>query len=48
MVALNVAAMAALSKRAADAFAGRGRGAIVNVSPTAAFKPMAGQPPRRS
>ena len=42
MVALNVTAMAALSKRAADAFAGRGRGAIVNVSSTAAFKPMAG------
>jgi NAD(P)-dependent dehydrogenase (short-subunit alcohol dehydrogenase family) len=34
--------MAALSKRAADAFAARGRGAIVNVSSTAAFKPMAG------
>jgi uncharacterized protein len=42
MVALNVTAMAALSKRAADAFAARGRGAIVNVGSTAAFKPMAG------
>ena len=42
MVALNVTATAALSKRAADAFAARGRGAIVNVSSTAAFKPMAG------
>jgi uncharacterized protein len=42
MIALNVTAMAGLSKRAADAFAARGRGAIVNVSSTAAFKPMAG------
>jgi short-subunit dehydrogenase len=42
MVALNVTAMAALSKRAADAFVARGRGAILNVSSTAAFKPMAG------
>lgn len=42
MGSLNVTAMAALSKRAADAFAARGRGAIVNVSSTAAFKPMAG------
>jgi uncharacterized protein len=42
MVALNVTAMAALSKRAADAFADRGRGPILNVSSTAAFKPMAG------
>ena len=42
MVALNVAAMAELSKRAADAFAASGRGAILNVSSTAAFKPMAG------
>jgi short-subunit dehydrogenase len=42
MVALNVTAMAMLSKRAADAFASRGRGAIVNLSSTATFKPMAG------
>jgi uncharacterized protein len=42
MVALNVTAVAALSKLAADAFAPRGRGAILNVSSTAAFKPMAG------
>jgi short-subunit dehydrogenase len=42
MVALNVTAMAALSKQAADAFVARGRGAILNVSSTAAFKPMAG------
>jgi short-subunit dehydrogenase len=42
MVALNVAAMVALSKQAADAFAARGLGAIINVSSTAAFKPMAG------
>jgi short-subunit dehydrogenase len=42
MVAVNVAALAELSKRAADAFAARGRGAILNVSSTAAFKPMAG------
>jgi uncharacterized protein len=42
MVALNVTAMVGLSKQAADAFAARGRGAIVNVSSTAAFKPMAG------
>jgi short-subunit dehydrogenase len=42
MVALNVTATAALSKWAAGAFAARGRGAIVNVSSTAAFKPMAG------
>jgi uncharacterized protein len=42
MVALNVTAMVSLSKRAADAFAARGRGAIVNISSTAAFKPMAG------
>jgi uncharacterized protein len=42
MVALNVAAVVELSKWAADAFAARGRGAILNVSSTAAFKPMAG------
>jgi short-subunit dehydrogenase len=42
MVALNVAALAELSKRAADAFAVRGCGAILNVSSTAAFKPMPG------
>jgi uncharacterized protein len=42
MVALNVAATAALSRQAAAAFAARGRGAILNVSSTAAFKPMAG------
>jgi uncharacterized protein len=52
MVALNVTAMAALSKGAADAFAGRGRGAIVNVSSTAAFSPWPAWsstvPPRRS
>jgi uncharacterized protein len=42
MVAVNVAAVVELSKRAADAFAARGRGAILSVSSTAAFKPMAG------
>ena len=42
MVALNVVAVVELSKFAADAFAARGRGAILNVSSTAAFKPMAG------
>jgi short-subunit dehydrogenase len=42
MVAVNVAAVVELSKWAADAFAARGRGAILNVSSTAAFKPMAG------
>ena len=42
IVAVNVAAVVELSKRAADAFAARGRGAILNVSSTAAFKPMAG------
>jgi uncharacterized protein len=42
MVAVNVAATAVLSRQAADAFAARGRGAILNVSSTAAFKPMAG------
>jgi short-subunit dehydrogenase len=41
-VALNVAALATLTRQAAGAFAARGRGAIVNVSSTAAFKPMAG------
>jgi short-subunit dehydrogenase len=42
MVAVNTAATAVLSRQAADAFAARGRGAILNVSSTAAFKPMAG------
>jgi uncharacterized protein len=42
MVALNVVAVVELTKWAADAFAARGRGAILNVSSTAAFKPMAG------
>lgn len=42
MVAVNVAATAVLARHAADAFAARGRGAILNVSSTAAFKPMAG------
>jgi short-subunit dehydrogenase len=42
MVALNVAALATLTRPAAGVFAARGRGAIVNVSSTAAFKPMAG------
>jgi len=42
MVTLNVAAVVELSRWAADAFAARGRGAILNVSSTAAFKPMAG------
>jgi uncharacterized protein len=42
MVAVNAAATAVLSRQAADAFAARGRGAILNVSSTAAFKPMAG------
>jgi uncharacterized protein len=42
MVTVNVAAVVELSKWAADAFAARGRGAILNVSSTAAFKPMAG------
>jgi short-subunit dehydrogenase len=42
MVAVNAAASAVLSRQAADAFAARGRGAILNVSSTAAFKPMAG------
>lgn len=42
MVAVNVTATVVLSKQAADAFAARGRGAILNVSSTAAFKPMAG------
>ena len=41
-VTLNVTAMVELSKQAADAFAARGQGAILNVSSTAAFKPMAG------
>ena len=41
-MALNVAALATLTRQAAGAFAARGRGAIVNVSSTAAFKPMAG------
>ena len=42
MVAVNVAATAVLSRQAAQDFAARGRGAILNVSSTAAFKPMAG------
>jgi short-subunit dehydrogenase len=42
MVTLNVTAVVALTKQAADAFATRGQGAIINVSSTAAFKPMAG------
>jgi uncharacterized protein len=42
MVAVNVAAAAVLAGQAAHAFAARGRGAILNVSSTAAFKPMAG------
>jgi short-subunit dehydrogenase len=42
MVDLNVAAFVDLTKRAVDAFVGRGRGAILNVASTAAFKPMAG------
>lgn len=42
MVALNVTAVVELSRWAAEAFADRGRGAILNVSSTAAFKPMAG------
>jgi short-subunit dehydrogenase len=42
MVTLNVAAAVELSRWAADAFAARRRGAILNVSSTAAFKPMAG------
>jgi short-subunit dehydrogenase len=42
MVELNVLAVVELSKRAVDAFAARGGGALVNVASTAAYKPMPG------
>jgi uncharacterized protein len=41
MVELNVATIVDLSKRAVDAFAGRGGGALLNVASTSAYKPMA-------
>lgn len=42
MVAVNVAALVDLTKRAADAFSARGGGGIINVASTAAFKAMPG------
>jgi short-subunit dehydrogenase len=41
MVELNVGTVVALTKRAVDAFAARGGGAILNVASTSAYKPMA-------
>ncbi len=41
MLELNVTSVVALSKRAVDAFVARGGGAVLNVSSTSAYKPMA-------
>ena len=42
MVAVNVAAVVELTKRAVDVFVPRRAGAVINVASTAAFKPMPG------